>query len=172
MSTGEELLKKLNAGYEKMLHRVSDAIDEADVKARPKLEEALSLTREKAVELGELTREEAARISGYIERDIKDAAVFLGETGEDIRNWLRFDIEQVERHLFDSFLSVADKTRVELEGIKNGLTPNLYHTGEMTGPGTLGCSSCGKLIHFTKAGHIPPCSGCRNTEFMRIPDET
>ncbi|MES9926605.1 MAG: hypothetical protein ABW158_00685, partial [Candidatus Thiodiazotropha sp. 6PDIVS] len=44
---------------------------------------------------------------------------------------------------------------------------SLYHTGEVTGPGTLVCAQCGKEMHFKKTGHIPPCSGCKGTDFQR-----
>ena len=44
---------------------------------------------------------------------------------------------------------------------------SFYHTGEVTGPGTLVCAECGKELHFHKAGHIPPCPGCRGTRYRR-----
>ena len=44
---------------------------------------------------------------------------------------------------------------------------SFYHTGEVTGPGTLVCVECGKELHFHKAGHIPPCPGCRGTRYQR-----
>ncbi len=48
---------------------------------------------------------------------------------------------------------------------------SIYHSGEITGIGTLACSECGKQIHFHKAKHIPLCSGCNNRVFIRCSDD-
>jgi NADH pyrophosphatase NudC (nudix superfamily) len=44
---------------------------------------------------------------------------------------------------------------------------NEYHTGEITGIGTLFCDNCGHSLHFSKTGHIPPCPHCSHTRFHR-----
>ena len=63
---------------------------------------------------------------------------------------------------------VVAKTRLELEKLADqAREASRYHTGEVTGPGTLICEGCGKEIHFHKAGRIPPCPGCQGTGFTR-----
>ena len=42
-----------------------------------------------------------------------------------------------------------------------------YHTGEITGPGTLVCDNCGEELHFHKPSRIPPCPKCKGTSFHR-----
>ncbi|KRT53927.1 zinc ribbon-containing protein [endosymbiont of Ridgeia piscesae] len=161
-------LDRLTEAYEKMLEQVHDAYEVTRESALPGLKEYLSDAREKVVELGELTREEADKVAGYIERDIKDAAHYLRDTGEQISTWWRFDLHQVEDRIAETFSKVADQTRLELGKLaKRAEQASTYHTGEITGPGTLVCTNCGKQMHFRKAGHIPPCSGCRRTEFKR-----
>ena len=165
----QDPLGRMVAAYENMLQRVDELLQKAEQSTIPTLKKSLEHAREKAVELDELTREEAERIAIYVERDMKDAAGFLVETGEEFREWLRFDLQLIEDRLLDLFVSVADKTRLELRQLADrAREAAFYHTGEITGPGTLVCSACGKELHFHKAGRIPPCSGCRATEFRRV----
>jgi len=164
---------RLAAAYDRILQEVHDAIASAKENSLPGLKDYISDAREKMIELGELTREEAEKVSGYVERDMKDAANYLLETGEQLSAWWRFDVQQVENRMLEMFTSVADQTKLELEKLaqraKRASGATLYHTGEVTGPGTLVCTSCGKEMHFRKTGHIPPCSGCKGTDFKRAP---
>ncbi|MCU7850798.1 MAG: zinc ribbon-containing protein [Candidatus Thiodiazotropha sp. (ex Monitilora ramsayi)] len=159
---------KLAAAYDKILQEVHEAIDSAKENALPGIKEYLDDAREKMVELGELSREEAEKVAGYVERDMKDAADYLLETGEQMSAWWRFDVQQVENRMLEMFTGVADQTKLELAKLaQRASRSSLYHTGEITGPGTLVCTGCGKEMHFKKTGHIPPCSGCKGTEFQR-----
>lgn len=155
--------------YENMLQRVDDMLRQAEKTAIPTLKKSLEQAREKAVELDELTREEAEKIATYVERDMHDAASFLHQTGEEFRDWVRFDMQLIENKLLEMFTSVADRTRLELGRFaEQAREAALYHTGEITGIGTLVCSECGKELHFHKTGHIPPCPGCHGTSFARV----
>jgi len=166
----QDALDRLVAAYDRMLERVHDAIEDAEQSALPNLRNRIDAAREKAVELGELTREEADRIASYLQRDLHDAADYLHDTGEELGSWLRFDLQLIERRLLDMFASVADRTQLELaELAERARQASLYHTGEITGPGTLYCSSCGKAMRFHKAGRIPPCPDCHATAFQRGP---
>ncbi|MCU7878345.1 MAG: zinc ribbon-containing protein [Candidatus Thiodiazotropha sp. (ex. Lucinoma kazani)] len=161
-------LDRLAAAYDKMLQEVHEAAESAKESALPGLKEYLDDAREKLVELGELSREEAEKVAGYVERDMKDAANYLLETGEQLSAWWRFDVQQVENRMLEMFTSVADQTKLELAKLaQRANKSSLYHTGEVTGPGSLLCIQCGKEMHFKKTGHIPPCSGCKGTEFQR-----
>ncbi len=164
----QDAIDRLAAAYEKMLDRVHDVVEKTEETTIPVLKKNIERAREKAIELGELTREEAEKIATYVERDIQDAAGFLAKNGEEFRTWLRFDLELIEDRLLEMFASVADQTRVELEALaQRARQASLYHTGEITGPGTLMCSGCKKELHFHKAGHIPPCPACHGTEYRR-----
>jgi polyhydroxyalkanoate synthesis regulator phasin len=162
---------RLVDAYDRLLNQTKEAIDEAQ-EAAPKLRELLDKARDNMVALGELTREEAHRISEYVERDIEDAARYLAETGEDLREWWRFDLELMERRMFDAFAGVADQTRLEWQRwgerwAEQARAATLYQAGEITGPGSLVCDKCGAETHFTRAGRIPPCAECGNTSFRR-----
>lgn len=154
--------------YENMLERVDNLLSRAEESTIPTLKHAIEHAKEKAVELNELTHEEAEKISTYLERDMHDAAHYLSETGEEFREWFRFDLQLIEKRLFEMFAGVADKTCVELSQLaQQAREASFYHSGEITGPGTLICVECGKVIQFHKTGHIPPCSACSATMFKR-----
>jgi prefoldin subunit 5 len=161
----DDVAKKLSEAYELMLLRTRESID----KTEKSLGEALDLAMQKASDLGELTREEADLLGIYIMRDLEDAAEFVDKSGEELRDWLRFDIKMVENSLLDVFSNMVDHTRNALDEIKERANAvGEWHTGEVTGIGTLQCKSCGELMHFHKAGHIPPCPKCNGTKYRRI----
>jgi len=168
-STNEKLVQ----AYNQMMLRVSETLAEATQKAEPVLRKAIEAAEDKAVELGELSREEAQKISEYLSRDIQDAGEYLAsDEAEELASWLRFDIQLIETKFFDMFLSVADRAKLDMLDFEEQLAEaTQYHTGEITGPGTLQCTACGELIHFHEAGHIPPCPKCHATEFVRMTDD-
>lgn len=155
--------------YERMLERVKDFTAEARDEVVPKLQDGLDAAREKATELGELSREEAEKIGNYLKRDVYDAAKYLvSEKTDDLKDWFRFDVQLVEERLAESFALLVDKTSVELQKLADRAREvGEWHTGEITGPGTLVCKECGENIHFHKTGHIPPCPKCHATVYRR-----
>lgn len=162
------LTERLEQAYETMLERVRHTLDELDDKLTPRLTHALKAARERAEELGELSREESELIADYVQRDVEDAGEYLARTGGDIRDWLKFDLELVEDRLLEWLMKAADQTDLELLSLQEQAErTRYYHTGEITGPGTLACSACGQTLRFQKAGHIPPCPKCHGQEFLR-----
>jgi polyhydroxyalkanoate synthesis regulator phasin len=158
---------RLVDAYEEMLKRTKEGIEQAH-EAAPKLRHMLEQVRDNMVELGELTREEAVKIADYVERDIEDAAHWLVETGDDLRNWWRFDLELIEQRMLDAFTSVADQTSLQLsEWAERARQASLYQAGQVAGPGTLICDKCGAETHFVRSGRIPPCADCGGLSFRR-----
>jgi hypothetical protein len=165
-------LDRLVKAYNTMLGRVEQTIQKAEKDVMPTLEKNIEAAQEKATELEELTREEAERIGTYLRRDLVDAANYLAETGDELRDWLRFDLELIEDRLLDSFTGLVDRTRLELQELaQQAMQYGEWHTGEIVGIGTLRCKSCGELLHFHATGHIPPCPACHGTTFKRISSE-
>jgi predicted RNA-binding Zn-ribbon protein involved in translation (DUF1610 family) len=159
---------RMVGAYEAMLERVHEAADTAEKKTVPWLREALMDAREKAVELEELTREEAERVSTYVERDLREAASFLADTGQEFRDWLSFDWKLMQNRMLDMFAGMADQTSQALKGFADqAREASEYHTGEITAPGVLECTVCGEELHFERTGHIPPCPKCKATTFRR-----
>ena len=162
---------RLIKAYDLMIERVKARLEEfeqAEREALPNLQRTIEHAAEKAVELGELTHEEAQLVGGYLKRDLQDAGQYLATTGHDLSAWLRFDLALIEDRLLELFRSAADKTRLEMLAFEETVErASHYVTGEVTGPGTLQCDNCGKLLHFHATGHIPPCPQCHTTSFSR-----
>ncbi len=161
----EGLGGKLTEAYNLMLERSREAMKTTQTGVRKAVDTAM----ESATELGELTREEAELVSIYVMRDLEDAASFINASGQELRDWLRFDLEVVENAVVDIFAQMVDHTRLELEKLEQRANAiGEWHTGEVVGIGTLSCKSCGELLHFHQTGHIPPCPKCHGTTFNRI----
>lgn len=164
-----KLDEKMVEAYNTMMKRVNEATKQATEKTIPTLERNLEEAQARAIELGELTREEAEKVTAYLKRDIEEAANFLQETGEEFSNWMKFDYNLIEETFKQAFINVADQTRLQLTELGNAAQrlASSYHTGEITGIGTLVCEKCGEELHFKKTGHIPPCPKCHATVFKR-----
>jgi hypothetical protein len=166
----DDPLDALGDAYEKLyentvadIHKLKDS----GVSLQRILEDA----RDKAVELDELTEDDAVKLVAWLKRDLQDALGYLSETGHEIKDWLGFETTMLESELFYMLLDVADKTTVELQQFKENAEHPEYHTGEISGPGTLTCDECGEKLHFYKAGKIPPCPKCHATVFHRSTSE-
>jgi hypothetical protein len=153
--------ERLTRAYERMLERSKGLYTDAG----HTVQRAIQTAAETASELGELTREEAERIGLYLQRDVQDAAAFLSKHGGELRDWLRFDAELIEDRVLDALSLLVDNTKLELSAWALGA--NEWHTGEVTGPGTLVCAACGEELHFKQAGHIPPCPKCHGSRYRR-----
>ena len=127
----------------------------------------ISEVRQKSAELKDYSEHEAARMEDYLKRDLIDAASYLNKTGQELKDWLGFDLALIERELWERFSLAVDKTTLELLQLKQNAANAEYRTGELTGLGTLICDQCNRQLHFHKPGHIPPCPGCSGTRFHR-----
>ena len=163
-STREKWLR----AYDDMMVRVKTAIEEAEENTLPAIRRHIAKARDTAIELEELTRDEAERIAFFLERDLIDAGKHMAESGHELGDWLRFDIGLIEDRLLDALLKAADHTRLDMLQFEEDLEEGpSYNTGEVTGPGTLECVSCGADIRFHATGYIPECPNCGHTVFRR-----
>ena len=132
--------------------------------------EALEISKEKTGKSSDLTEDELNKLSGYVKHDIEHAAHGLSneEDKDSLSEWFKFDIELIENFALDAFLSVADKTRIELEKLRELAETHTYHSGDITVPGTFICDECGKEIAFKTPSEIPECPQCHAKTFIRI----
>ena len=159
---------KLISAYERMRERTQQFLDENTQDLLPTVLDALASAKEQAIHLGELSKDEAELISAYLRRDLHDAGEYIKQQRGELGDWLRFDVDLIEKNIWDSLSQLVDKTTIELEMLKERADQlGEWHTGEITGPGTLVCSTCGEEIHFHKTGHIPPCPKCHATVYKR-----
>ncbi len=157
----------LGEAYERLLESAMDDLRKLDEKTGPALHKLIDKGKAALLAAEEYTEEELDKAGEYLKRDLIDAAEYLAETGEDFATWLDFDIELIEDRLKDVFSQAADQTTVELLKLKAQAERSPYHTGEITGPGTLVCDQCGEKLHFHRVSKIPPCPKCRETRFHR-----
>ena len=163
-STREQWLE----AYNNMMVRVRTALEEAEEATPPALRRAIGKARDTAVELEELTVDEAEKIADYLHRDLQDAGSYLAETGHQLGDWLRFDIDLLEDRLLAVLSRVADHTRLEMQQFEHDLEAGPpWNSGEVTGPGTLVCDSCGESLRFHATGYIPDCPKCGHSVYHR-----
>jgi hypothetical protein len=163
----------LAQAYQNMMTRIKTALSRTREETLPNLQQQIDAAVDKAIELEELTDEEARRMGDYLRRDVQDAAEFLVNTRQELGDWLGFDVALVEDKLLDMFSHMVDHTREELDKLaQQARAASEWHTGEVTGPGTLRCEGCGKEISFHKPSRIPPCPHCHQTLFKLIWEET
>lgn len=157
--------------YNKLMEHLYEAMDDTLHTAA----EAMEIAKEKVSEIGghaqEFTQEELDRLAHYVMRDIEHAAANptpIKKEDDSLAEWLKFDIDLIENFALDAFMDVADKTRIELAKLENQAKQyHPYKSGEITGPGTLVCDSCGKQIAFKSPGVIPKCPACGGENFTR-----
>ena len=163
MPSRHELAKKLGGAYEALL---ANALHRAQ-HGGGVLHHIIDEVRDDISALSTFSKDEAALLKAYINRDLADAATYLTSTGNELKDWLGFDLAQIESGLWNTFSAAVDKTALELLQIKQQALSNSYLTGEMAGMGTLLCDQCGTPVHFPEPGYISPCPQCQNTQFHR-----
>jgi hypothetical protein len=145
--------------------------------AFPQLRASIEHAAEKAVELGELTREEARLIGGYLKRDLEDAGQYLTTTGQDLRAWLRFDLELLEDRMLEFLQRGVDQSRLELLAFE----ASAAETGDRSGIAAarsrdrVPCSagSVGSRWPFSPARRLSSLvAACGGIVFVRVTEES
>ena len=157
---------KLTKAYNDFMEYMYEATDDTIHTIADKLDSA----KEKTSEIGGLTQDEINHVADAVSRDVHHAAHTLPDNSNDsLSEWFKFDIELLENFALDSFLDVADKTRIELAELSQTAEQysHPYKTGELTGPGSLSCVKCGKVIAFKSTSIIPECPECGANTFIR-----
>ena len=145
--------EEVSGAYESSLAMLLKKSEQADKSLRSLLEEDSS---------------EFTQMAQWIKRDLIAAAQHLNESGQELKDWLGFDLKLIKNELWHKFTEATDKTTLELLKLKQIAANAEYHTGEIVGLGSLICDQCQAQLHFYKPGHIPPCAKCNGTRFHRL----
>lgn len=156
--------QKLITAYSDFMHHLHETMQETF----DSFTDAFETSKEKIGADHQLTNEELEHVSNQIKRDVKNAANIPEHNDESLSEWLKFDIELVENLTWDAFLSVADKTRLELAEIEHHAMHHKYNSGDITIAGTFECENCKKQIAFKTTSRIPECPACHNHAFVRL----
>ncbi len=164
-----DVLDVLGDSYEKLYEHVADNLHHAEEKTESLLNRLLHEGKEKVMELKQISEHDAEQVANWVRQDMTDAAHYLAETGNELKDWFGFETTLVENEILDRFIKAADQTTIELLRLRDKSRLNThYRTGEVTGPATLKCDQCGEELQFRRAGKIPPCPKCHATHFNRI----
>jgi len=158
----------LGAIYEKMYEHTVENIHKVENKTEKLAHKLIDEAKDKTIKLEKLSQKEAEDLARYLKRDLNDTATYLSKTGHELKDWLGFETALLENEFLNLLLKVADETTVKLLQLKDDAqSTSNYHSGEITGPGTLVCDQCDEKIYFYKAQKIPPCPKCKATTFHR-----
>ena len=161
-----DMVDAIGVAYEKMLERAIENSHKVSDRTGHFMHDAVDKAHERAVELNELSKDESARVAEYLKRDVEDAARYLQDTGDDLKNWLGFEREVFSDHMLSLFAQAADQTTLALQALSDKARSN-YATDDIVAPGIFVCTECGHRTQIKKAGVLPPCSVCMGTIFTR-----
>ncbi len=158
---------KLIEIYNTIVKHLHEALDHTS----HSLPEALEIAKQKTAESTGASQKDLDKTGDAVMRDIEHAAQHEQPVQDEdsLTEWLKFDIELLENFAFDTFMELADKTRVQLAQLEyEAKQHHPYQSGDVTGPGTLSCNQCGKMIAFKHPSIIPECPNCGGKTFSRI----
>lgn len=107
---------KLINAYSDLMAHIYEAMDDT----LHSFADALDIAKEKISKVSDLSNEDIDRVSRFVKRDVEHAAHGLTEQADkhSLAEWFKFDIELIENFTLDAFLSIADKTRIELSKLQ------------------------------------------------------
>ena len=164
-----DVLDVFGEAYEKLYEDVAENLHHAEEKTESVFNKLIHEAKDKIIGQKKISVDEADKVAKSVRRDMADSAHYLSETGNELKDWFGFETALVENKLLDIFIKSADQTTVELlQLVEKPKLNSSYHTGEVTGPGTLKCDECDETLQFHRAAKIPPCPKCHGTSFHRI----
>jgi hypothetical protein len=155
--------------YDRILDNLIDKLDDSGLKSWDFIEHQLqeAVATEQAAE--ELTKDEAQLLLAYLRRDIQSLGYTLHEVGASLAQWLKFDLDYLEKVVSERLLAVADRSRVDYELLREQLDHGeaQYMAGEVTVAGTLVCMNCSTEQTLRETTAISPCEVCQGLVFER-----
>ncbi len=160
---------KLLKAYDRMVDELHAAVEKAEETLSPTIDEMIKNAENLTKKAYMLTQDEMKTITEHLKRDISHVREYMKTDGNELKQWLNFDIQQVEDQFVDFISKAADKTWIDFKTLEFQNKENIsYKTGEICSAGTLQCLGCSQQMKFTKNTRIPPCPKCHHTSFERI----
>lgn len=155
--------------FNQVLDRLDRTIERAELRSWDYLKEKVEEAVEVEQTAEEMTRDEVDLLKAYVMRDLGQLGHFAHETGEGIAAWLNFDLNYLEATFVERLKSLADKTQLEQERLREQLDHDgdRYMAGEITAGGTFECLECGKAQVLQGAAVLVPCHACESIYFKR-----
>ncbi|WGO98037.1 zinc ribbon-containing protein [Saccharophagus degradans] len=163
--------KQEGPAYDRFADKAKEFFAKSSEQSLSSLEKAIESAKEHLIKAGELSQQQAEHFKVFLRRDLEQAA-------KNVHHWGEVTSEQVKENLKPAklqagFLDLTAHLSHSASDLFNKLaewadTTACYKTGQVTAPGVLRCRQCDKEMHFKKSGNIPPCPGCKTTEFRRV----
>jgi len=147
------------------LYNIKNSVEDI---SREDLSMKIEYAKTKLHNLEDITKKELDLVAFYIHKDISAATKHLDTTKNNIKKWLKKDLEITEDRLLHLFINVVDQSRVEFFQMENLL--HEWHSGEVTSIGTLECKECGKQLIISETQVITNCASCNGATFQKYFD--
>jgi len=152
--------------YERLAARTRELLETAREKTPKTVDEALEKAKEDMIAAGEFSREQGRRLQAFLRRDLEATREHVAQMSQTLKETL--EPQRVASGIQSTLAHILDALGGALKDFASKAEERLtYRTGELSSPGTLTCSSCGKRIHMTSTGRVPPCAKCHSTEFRK-----
>ena len=152
--------------FEKLAARTRELFEQSVEKSRASLSAALDKAKQEMVAAGSVTAEKGEQLRSMVLRDLEATREELHSAVNKARQG--FDPSRIGFGVLGLMQSFAESVSDAFSDMAETLqSKRTYKTGEICGPGTLTCDACGKTMSMAQTGHVPPCSGCKKTEFSR-----
>jgi len=152
--------------FENLASRTRELFEQSVEKSRASLENALETAKKEMVAAGTFTAEKGEQLRTFVTRD-------LALTQDGLKSAVRgasqgLNPERIGYGVLGLMQSLAASTGELFSGMAESLKAHrTYRTGEICGPGTLTCDTCGSRLTMSQTGHVPPCAKCKGTAFSR-----
>jgi hypothetical protein len=152
--------------FEALASKTKEQLAKSKEQSAQWLHKAIDTAAEQLEKAGEFTKEEGGRAKEFLKRDLEATREDFANASARVKraldpHRLGSGMMSLTSHLFES---LGDKFKEWSHKTEEVL---VFHTGQVTGPGTLTCTDCGTQMHPAGTGRIPPCPKCHKTEFRK-----
>jgi len=152
--------------YERLAEKTRQMFESGKDKSAAWIDEALAKAAEQLEEAGELTKEESQRAKEFLRKDLEATKEDFEKASQAAKRALDparagAGFANLASHLFDV---LGDTFKAWAARSEEAVT---FHTGQITGPGTLTCKACGTELHLDHTARIPPCPKCHKTDYRK-----
>ena len=166
MNDENENKERDESQYERLAHKTAELLDSIKEKTPETMEKLVERAKKELVSAGELSSKKADEFGAYLKKDLQFTKEDLIKLGDILKD--KSHPSRVGAGILGAFHDIAKVASTQLNTLADKVEEKLtFKTGGMTGPSTLTCTKCGKVIKLTKTSRIPPCSGCKGASTFR-----
>ena len=111
---------RLQQAYDRAKHWLREELPEAEAAAANSLTRLMERARAYLVAAEQLSADEAYQVIEGLRMDLRDWAHDLHDSSQELADWARFDVGQLEQTIVERLIATADPTWVELERFQRG----------------------------------------------------